>query len=75
MRVSKKQTPRSQSIKIRGFHIGIATKTSDPIVEVIDRDKDDVRPVHGRIGDDRNGGLGHRLGNEEAKEQTDQDSS
>ncbi len=72
MRVSKKQTPRSQSIEIRCLHIGIAAKTSDPIIEVIDRDKDDVRPVRDRIGDGRNGGLRHRLGNQKTEKQTDQ---
>ena len=47
----------SQAIQVRSLRVGMPAETTDPVVEIVDRDEHDVRPQ---------GGIGRRRVNSEA---------
>ena len=60
MGIIKKHTPGSQSVDIRSLSLGVTTQATDPIIEIIDGDQQNIGPA-----------LPHLLIGEQAGRQTD----
>jgi len=45
MGIIKKHTPGSQSVDIRSLSLGVSTQATDPIVEIIDGDQQNIGPA------------------------------
>ena len=49
MRVGKQRAPRRQSINIRSLGLRMPAKTPDPVIQVVDRDEQHIRPRISRV--------------------------
>jgi hypothetical protein len=49
MRIAEGHSARSQSVQIWGLRLAISSKMSDPVIQVIDGDEQDVQPIRSAV--------------------------
>ena len=51
--IEEDRAPRRETVHVRGFGLGMPSQTPFPVIEVVDRDEQDVRFLGRRTGEDR----------------------
>ena len=49
MRIREQHSALGEPVHVRRLHVGVPTEAANPIIEIIDRNEDDVGPALGGV--------------------------